>query len=126
MSETIPDSMQKPGDMSSRQATVLLCAILIVAALLRLVGLTHAPPGLNQDEAANAWNAWCLLQTGVDQHGTAWPVFSFREIGSYRSTLYLYLVMPFQMLLGVGPLSVRLPNAVGGIALVALTYFIAA
>lgn len=121
----VSESAAGRTDVSARRAAWILYAILIAAGLLRLVGLTVAPPGLNQDEAANAWNAWCLLRTGVDQHGTAWPVFSFREIGSYRSTLYMYLVMPFQVLFGPGSLGVRLPNAIGGVALVALTYFVA-
>jgi 4-amino-4-deoxy-L-arabinose transferase-like glycosyltransferase len=125
MTKTLPESATGRGDISRRSATRILCAILAVAAVLRLVELTAVPPGLNQDEAANAWNAWSLLKTGVDQHGAAWPVFSFREIGSYRSTLYMYLVMPFQVLYGPGSLAVRLPNALGGIALVALTYFVA-
>ncbi|MBI5865790.1 MAG: hypothetical protein HZB38_15060, partial [Planctomycetes bacterium] len=47
----------------------MLVAILLLAAALRLAGLTTVPPGLNQDEAANAWNAWCLLKSGHDQHG---------------------------------------------------------
>lgn len=113
-------------DVSLPNAAWILSAILVVAALLRLIGLTSAPPGLNQDEAANAWNAWCLLKTGSDQHGAPWPTFAFREIGSYRSTLYLYLVMPFQVVFGPGSLAVRLPNALGGVALAALAYYVGA
>jgi hypothetical protein len=52
----------------------LLLAILAVAAVLRIAWLTSAPPGLNQDEAVNAWNAWCLLKTGKDQTGASWPL----------------------------------------------------
>ena len=37
-----------------------MLAITALAALLRFARLDHSPPGLNQDEAINAWNSWCL------------------------------------------------------------------
>lgn len=105
-------------------ARVLLLAIVLVAAGLRIIGLTSAPPGLHQDEAANAWNAWCLLQTGVDQGGAPWPVFYFRALGENRTPLFLYLLLPFQLVGGLNVWTTRLPNAVGGVACVVLAYYI--
>ena len=104
----------------------ILLAILLVAAGLRVVYLTSTPPGLNQDEAANAWNAWCLLKTGTDQVGAPWPIFYTRAIGDNRSTLFLYLMLPFQALGGLNVWTARLPAAVGGILTVLLLYWIAA
>src|SRR5512136_1169370 len=109
-----------------RVAAALLLLILLVAAGLRIPYLTSAPPGLNQDEAANAWNAWCLLKTGTDQVGTPWPIFYTRAIGDNRSTLFLYLLLPFQALGGLNVWTARLPSAVGGILTVLLLYWITA
>ena len=102
-----------------------LLAILLVAAVLRIVWLTGAPPGLNQDEAANAWNAWCLLRTGHDQVGAGWPVFYFRALGENRSPLFLYTLLPFQLLGGMNVWTTRLPSAVSGLLSILLLYWIA-
>lgn len=112
------------SDFSTRQTRFLFIAILCVALALRLYRLTDAPAGWNQDEAANAWNAWCLLKTGVDQHGQPWPIFYFRALGENRNTLYLYLVIPCEWLFGLTTFSVRFPNVLGGVALVGILYFV--
>jgi 4-amino-4-deoxy-L-arabinose transferase-like glycosyltransferase len=101
-----------------------LAAVLIAAGLLRLPALTTFPPGMNQDEAANAWNAWCLLKTGHDQVGQSWPVFCFRALGEYRSALFLYVMMPFQALGGLNVWTMRLPAAIGGLATVLLAWWV--
>ncbi len=116
------------ADLSTRtrgQCRLILASIVLFALVVRLYRLTDAPPGWNQDEAANAWNAWCLLNSGVDQHGQSWPVFYFRALGENRNTLYLYLVIPFQWLFGLNTFSVRMPNLLGGVALTAIGYYIA-
>ena len=101
-----------------------LLAILLVAGGLRLGALADAPAGLNQDEAASAWNAWALLHTGRDQHGQPWPVFYMRAFGANRSTLYAWLLIPFQALGGLNIWTTRLPNALGGVFTVWLAYWI--
>jgi len=63
------------------QTAAILLLILVLAAFLRLFNLGQSPPGLNQDEAANAWNAHCLLKTGKDQVGASWPIFYMRALG---------------------------------------------
>ena len=100
--------------------------VLLLAAAIRLVALPTAPPGLNQDEASNAWNAWCLLQTGRDQAGAPWPIFWTHALGENRSTLYLYTLLPFQAIGGLNVWTTRLPAAVAGILTVALIYWITA
>jgi hypothetical protein len=97
-------------------------AILALAAGLRLVALQRSPPGLHMDEAALAWNAYCLLKTGADQHGVRWPIFESRGFGQGMTTLSLYALLPFQALGGLNVTTTRLPAAVGGIATVLLVY----
>ncbi len=103
----------------------LLLAILLVAGVLRIAALTRTPPGLHQDEAVNAWNAWCLLKTGHDQVGAGWPFFYFRALGENRSPVFLYAVLPFQILGGMNVWTNRLPAAVGGLVTILLLYWIA-
>jgi hypothetical protein len=103
----------------------LLAVLLAVAALVRVVALPESPPGLNQDEAINSWNAWCLLKTGQDQAGVHWPIFYTRALGENRTTLYIYWTLPFTALGGLNIWTTRLPSAVAGILAVALAYWIA-
>lgn len=101
-----------------------LAAILLLAAALRLTGLTVVPPGLNQDAAIDAWDAWCVRHTGVDHVGDAWPVLCSHGFGENRPALQIYCVLPFQLLFGPGVLTTRLPQAVGGVLTVWLAYHI--
>jgi 4-amino-4-deoxy-L-arabinose transferase-like glycosyltransferase len=101
---------------------LMLAAIVAVAAALRLVLPGQSPPGLNQDEAVNAWNAWCLLHTGRDMVGAPWPVFYAHAIGDNRTTLFFYALLPFQALGGLSVWTTRLPSIVAGIGAVLLVF----
>ncbi len=111
------------GRTGSGAHIAVLSAILLVAAGLRLIGVgAVGPPGLNQDEAANAWNAYCLLKTGQDQTGARRPIFYCPCLGGNRSTLYLYVLLPFQAVGGMNVMTTRLPGAIAGIVSVLLLH----
>ena len=97
--------------------------IIAIAALLRLVLLDKFPFGLNADEAAIGYNAYSLLETGRDEHGTIWPLV-FRSFDDYKPPLYFYLVMPLVKLIGLNTWAIRLPSALLGIFSVWLIYAI--
>jgi len=120
------DTLENPCETPLRwQSTTILIVIFLVAASLRFVNLRQLPPGLNQDEAANAWSAYCLLKTGKDYYyKTSWPIFYVRNVGGNSSTLYVYLLMPFQAIGGLNVVTTRLPAAVGGIFTVWLIYYV--
>lgn len=117
----VPDTSPARGSWA---LAIGLLVTLAVATLLRVPALDRAPPGLHQDEAVNAWNAWCLLHTGRDQFGVSWPIFCMRAIGDFRSTLYTYSQIPFQAVGGLNTWTIRLPAALGGALTVLLSYFI--
>jgi 4-amino-4-deoxy-L-arabinose transferase-like glycosyltransferase len=104
--------------------SLLLVLILAAAAVLRLWHLDQMPPGLHVDEAANAWNAYCLLKTGSDQHGVRWPVFYLRAFGDNRSSLFAYALLPIQAIGGLNVWTTRLLAALGGILAVLLIYWV--
>ncbi len=108
------------------RSRALLLLIFAVAAGLRFADLESTLPGLNVDEAANAWNAWCLLHTGRDQTGASWPIFYFHTIGDNRTPLFIYLLLPFQTLLGLSIWSSRVTNACFGMLFVAICWWLAA
>lgn len=96
--------------------------ILIVAAILRLWSLSSVPPGLNVDEAANGWNAFCLARTLHDQHGVFLPILDSAGYGQGLSTLLLYVMAPFVGVLGPTPFAIRLPGVIAGVITVWLVH----
>jgi hypothetical protein len=91
---------------------VIACAVIAS----HLIGLGSAPPGLFSDEAAFGYNGWTISHFGTDQFGTQWPVL-FRSSGDYKGPAGVYFEALLTSFLPLTPWVIRLPNAVGGIAL---------
>jgi len=124
MTQCCNEPVSDDNALFTRRTLAILLLILLVAAVLRFIYFGQSPPGLNQDEAVNAWNAYCLLKTGTDQHGVSWPVFYYRGLGSNGSTLQLYLLLPFQAIGGLNITTTRLPAAAGGVLTILLIYYV--
>lgn len=102
---------------------LFLFLIIILSSALRLVWLSRIPPSLYTDEIDQGYNAYSVLQTGKDEHGTFLPV-SFRSFGDWKPPLPTYLMIPFIYVLGLDEAAIRLPSAILGIGTVILTYFL--
>ncbi len=105
------------------RTTLLLVAIVILAAVLRLWNLSSNPPSLTWDEASLGYNAYSILQTGKDEYGRWFPL-NLKSFGDYKPALYSYLVIPFITILGLTELAIRIPSAILGVLTVILTYFL--
>jgi len=101
---------------------LLVIFIVLLAFVLRFWRLGEFPP-INADEAAIAYNAYSLLQTGMDEHGKAWPIH-FQSFNDYKPGLYFYIVMPFVAVMGLGSWAVRVPSALMGVGSVYLLYLL--
>jgi len=124
MSDEIPLN-QNTGKKALWQSTkFLLLCIILLAASLRVINPGKSPPGLNQDEAANIWNAYCLLKTGKDQTGTSWPIFYMHGLGHNRTPLYIYALLPFLAVGGLSIRAARMLSAAGGIICIPIIYYI--
>jgi 4-amino-4-deoxy-L-arabinose transferase-like glycosyltransferase len=100
-----------------------LIAIIILAAVLRLVVLDKYPVGINSDEAALGYNAYSIIKTGKDEYGEFLPM-AFKSFGDYKPGLYVYFTIPFVALLGLNEWAVRLPSALLGIGTVYLIFLL--
>jgi len=107
----------------SKKTFIFLALIIILAALLRLFNLADIPPSLYTDEANQGYNAYSIMLTGKDEHGTFLPV-SLRSFGDWKPPLPTYLMIPFIYLLGLNEIAVRLPSAILGVGTVILTYYL--
>ncbi len=90
--------------------------------MLRLIFIGRIPYGLNQDEASIGYDAWTLLNYGIDRNGYPWPVYPITWGSGGGSPLMIYLTVLSTKLLGRSIISLRMIPAVLG----ALTPLIAA
>ena len=83
--------------------------LLTLGVFARLYRFGSAPPGLNQDEAFAAYDAWALLHYGTDSSLHRFPVY-LTAWGSGMNALESYLMIPFLALFGVRTWVIRLPQ----------------
>ena len=102
---------------------VLLQAIFLVGCLIRVVGISSAPRGLNQDEASAGYDAFAILKYGIDRNGIHNPVHLIAW-GSGQNAAYSWLCMPFIALFGLSVWSVRIPMALVGCVSLIIFYFL--
>lgn len=99
----------------------LLILIVVLAGLVRLVGLSSLPPALNRDEAGIGWNAYSILTTQADEHNQTFPL-AFKSIGDYKMPLYIYATTLPVALFGLTDFSIRFWSALAGIISVVAVY----
>ena len=93
---------------------ILLIIALLIGTFLRMWQLSSVPNGLTWDEAAIGYNAYSLLKTGRDEHGTFMPLV-FKSFGDYKPGAYIYLTVPSVAIFGLNEFAVRFPSALAGI-----------
>ncbi|HCE45729.1 MAG TPA: hypothetical protein DET40_19475 [Lentisphaeria bacterium] len=75
---------------------ILLCLLSIALHFYRIRTI---PPGLSIDEAAVLYNAYCIAETGADEHGKILPLY-FESFGDYKNPLKIYLTVPVLKIMG--------------------------
>lgn len=118
------DDMDGKSIEKQNPSTKLFWMILLAAFLVRIIGLTSVPGGVNQDEAMGAVDAWALSKYGTDRYGMQLPVHFTAWKYSQMSVLLSYCMIPFIKLFGFSTFAVRLPMVLAGTAGVALMYLI--
>ena len=99
----------------------LLILALLVGLGLRFYKLDSLPSILNRDEAALAYNAYLLGETGRDEWGRLWPL-ALESFGDYKLPGYTWVLIPWFKVFGLSDLIVRLPSAVFGTILILVSY----
>lgn len=102
----------------------LLILILAIGFLLRVTLLGINPAGVTADEIQQGYSAYSILKTARDEWGDFLPL-NPRSLGDYKPPLYIYLTVPFEALLGLNILSIRLPSAIAGSLTVWVIYLLA-
>ncbi len=102
----------------------IFLSIIIFASLLRFIGLDSVPAGFTQDEASQAYSAYSISETGMDEWGNKYPLASFVSFLDYKAPLQTYLMLPFIKVFGLGIWQARLPSAIAGVLAVVAIYFL--
>jgi 4-amino-4-deoxy-L-arabinose transferase-like glycosyltransferase len=102
-----------PLQLSRRATWLILAAILLAAAFLRLYRLDAIPPGWTHDEAGHGHDAVAIL------HG-ARPLYE--TVGYGREPLYDYVVAGLMALIGPTSLALRLVSVIFGLGTLAITF----
>lgn len=102
----------------------IFLSIIIFASLLRFIRLESTPAGFTQDEASQAYSAYSISKTGMDEWGNKYPLASFVSFLDYKAPLQTYLMIPFIKVFGLGVWQARLPSAMVGVLAVVAIYFL--
>ena len=103
---------------------MLILLATAVGLVLRVVHLGVLPPGMNQDEAVNGYDAYSLALTGRDHHGHRWPVAGLESYGDWVSPLLTFLTVPVVGVFGLSTVSVRATVAIVGALAIPATYLL--
>ena len=95
------------GDLACWFVTFTL---LFVMCVLHFWKLNAIPKGFSLDEASEAYNAYCIAQTGADEYGTSYPMF-FQAFGTYHDPAIVYALAPFMNVFGLRQDAARIPSA---------------
>ena len=106
-----------------RRTDPVLLSAMVVGLLVRGWAFGTIPPGLNQDEASTAYDAYCLIHYGMDRNGFHVPVMLV-SWGSGMYALAAYVAAPFIGLFGLSVFSARLPFLLAGVAAIPLLYLL--
>lgn len=123
---TAPPSPPEAGGrlrlLAGRTDLVLLAALL-VGTVVRIWQFDSIPPGLNQDEASTGYDAFAILNYGVDRSGFHVPVV-LNSWGSGMYALASYLQMPFIAAFGLTASAARLAFLVAGLVAIPVFYYL--
>jgi len=87
--------------------------ILLISGVLRFWNLSEYPIHLTIDEVAIGYNAYSILKTGRDEHGSFLPL-AFKSTGDWKPPVLVYLMVPSVALFGLNEFGVRFPMALVG------------
>lgn len=104
------------------KTNLTLAIILILGAIIRFYQLANLPLILNRDEAALAYNAFLIEESGHDEWEQSWPIL-FRSFGDYKLPGYIYfLAAIFRLTDTANDWLTRLPAAAAGTGLILVSY----
>lgn len=100
---------EKIAGFVSRNYSLLLFAVVVLAILVRTWKFGIIPYGFNQDEAMAALEAFSIAENGTDHYGMTYPVYFTAWISHQMNVLLSYILVPLFKLFGPSIFLARLP-----------------
>jgi 4-amino-4-deoxy-L-arabinose transferase-like glycosyltransferase len=97
---------------------------MLIGGALRLAHLNAVPPGLNQDEAVNGYDAYSLVLTGRDHHGHPFPIAGLESFGDWVPPLLTFVTAPAVGVFGLRLETLRAVTALIGVLAIPLIYLL--
>ena len=104
---------------------ILLTVAILAGSVLRFARLKEIPPGFDQDEAVNGYDAYSLFLTGRDHHGHPFPFAGLESFGDWVSPFLTFITTPAVGLLGLRVEVVRGVTAALGVLAILVVYILA-
>ncbi|MBQ8093637.1 MAG: hypothetical protein IJ242_08695 [Clostridia bacterium] len=95
--------------IKSNKLEALWFISLIFAVSFKIIRIDTIPAGFNIDELGSVYDAWSLLNYGVDRWRMSWPVY-FLNYGSGQNALYTYMLIPLFSLFGISQTVIHTPS----------------
>lgn len=110
-------------DRVGGRVDLVLVAAFVLGAVVRIWQFGSIPPGLNQDEASTAYDAFSILNYGVDRSGFQLPLV-LNSWGSGMYALASYFEIPFIAAFGLSISTARLAFLVAGLVAIPVFYYL--
>lgn len=117
------DRKQLKDILEENKYDIITYIAMVIGFIIRLIHLEKIPNGLIPDEASAGYEAFSILNYGMDRLGKSMPVFLI-SWGSGQNALYTYLLIPFIKLLGLTKFAIRLPMALISCISIITIYFL--
>ena len=111
-------------NIKNKKLSILLIIVFAIIAFIRIFNISKSPASLYWEEAALGYDAYSILKTGKDFHGTTFPLVAFESFGDYKPSAYFYAAALSEKLLGLTSFAVRLPSVLSGFTIIIFSYLI--
>lgn len=105
-----------------KKPSIIIIALTLLGAFLRLNQFPNSPPSLYVDEADVGYQAYSLITTGRDYFGNFLPVH-LQSFADFRTPLYIFTAIPGVLAFGLNNFTVRFPAALFGILTIPLIFW---
>ncbi len=97
---------------------VAIIVVLVIGVIVKLYKFGIIMDQTQSDEMGIGYDAWCLLNYGVDRHQDSWPVY-FMNFCNGQSALYTYVLVLVMGVFGYSRFAIRFPalifSAIAGV-----------
>lgn len=102
---------------------LFIFVVVLLGIIVRVFAIHSIPPNPSLDEVSIGYNAYSIIKTGGDEFGERFPIL-LRAYDDWRPALYVYLTIPFVLILGLVPEAVRLPSVILSVCSLIASYFL--